>query len=202
MELEVWTKEEVAGLLKVKEEVIDQLVQDNKIPHFRLLEHVRFRKEEIIMWIERESRIHENGRNPKKVFSKGRPAILHGRNQWRISKDGETLLVFLNQPHTALTYSLIPLSEEIRSFFPGYKEYFCIETDAGNIETRVTSAPRGAVVGAPREGKYIQGGLSEWYRNRRNEIEHGSCLRIRQVEKRKRYRLDLIPMDEAQAENI
>jgi hypothetical protein len=71
-----------------------------------------------------------------------------------------------------------------------------METISGDIETRITSASDGAKLGAHDEGNYVQGGLTEWFRRHKKEIESGLCLRIRQVEKGKKYRLDLVPSKE------
>lgn len=77
-------------------------------------------------------------------------------------------------------YALIPLSDKIRKFFPGYKEVFILRTDIGEIETKVTSAPKGTEIGDPEAGTYIQGGLTPWFNSHRN-IKDGDILVIEKI---------------------
>jgi hypothetical protein len=75
-----------------------------------------------------------------------------------------------------------------RGFFPGYKIPFKIETDIGEVETYVSSAPLGTQVGDPEAGKFIQSKLAEWYRRHPN-IKVGDKVVFTAIEPMKRYRL-------------
>jgi len=103
---------------------------------------------------------------------------------------GHKVEIELKTIHTPQTYGLIPVPKEVRRFFPGYKVPFVLETDIGEIETQVTSAPQGTQVGNPDAGNYIQGGLKPWYK-RHNYLSDGSILTIETIEKAKRYRLSI-----------
>ena len=109
-----------------------------------------------------------------------------GRDQGRAIEIG---LSSLEGPRK---YALIPVPRGKRRFFPGYKVYFELETDAGAIRTRVTSAPRGTPVGDPGGGSYIQGGLRPWYNNH-SGLKAGDRFRFEVLEPGKRYRLSVIP---------
>ncbi len=188
---EIWTLEDVAMFLRVSDEAAENLVKESKIPHFRVGETIRFRKDQIIRWT-------ESG-----VSGDSAALALHshseysrGKTEWRMSRDKRELFLHLGNPHSSIAYSLIPLADSVRTFFPGYKTTFIIETVSGDIETQVTSAPRGTRVGAADKGRYVQGGLTDWFRAHKKEIESGLCLRIGQIEKWRRYRLDLVPHEE------
>ena len=188
---EIWTLEDVAKFLRVSVEAAGSLVKESKIPHFRVGEAIRFRKDQII-------RLTESGTVSDSAALAAHPHSEYswGRNEWRLSRDKRELFVRLGNPQSAIQYSLIPLSKSVRTFFPGYKTTFIMETVSGDIETQVTSAPFGAKRGAPDKGNYVQGGLTDWFRTHKTEIEAGLCLRIGQVEKGKQYRLDLVPYEE------
>jgi excisionase family DNA binding protein len=186
---EIWTIKEVAEFLRVSVEDVERLVEANAIPYFRVGEKVRFRKDEVNRWASSEPW----GESPA---SGGRHRVASGLTEptkWILADGGKTLHVFLNRSRdSALNYSLIPVSDAVRDFFPGYKVDFAIETVAGDIVTRVTSAPSGTRVGDPKRGGYVQGGLTQWFRNHRADIETGAHLRICQIQKGIRYRLDLV----------
>lgn len=97
----------------------------------------------------------------------------------------------LSNIHTPRKFALIPLPKDKRAFFPGFKMDFVLETDAGEITTRVTSAPKGTPQGDPDAGAYIQGNLRPWYA-KHQELRQGDILRIEAVEPYKRYRLSVI----------
>lgn len=187
---EIWTLEEAADFLKVKPEVVKNLVEVDEIPHFRVGPEIRFRPDLIIAWTEGKTGQGSDAEHIPQVY-------VSGRNECLLSKDGKTLFVLLHQSHTSITYSLIPVRGKARLFFPGYKVEFTVETDLGNVITRVTSASKGTKTGEPDKGNYVQGGLTDWFRKHGSEIRGGYCLRIRQLEKGKRYRLDLVPPEEA-----
>jgi len=190
-EIEIWTPEEVAKFLRVSVEAAGNLVKDPKIPHFRVGKEIRFRKDHIIRFTESGT-----GSDSAVLAPDSHSEYPRGRNEWRMSPDKRELLVRLGNPRSAIAYSLIPLSKNVRKFFPGYKTTFIMETVSGDIGTQVTSAPYGTEVGAHDKGNYVQGGLTEWFRVHKREIESGLCLRIRQMEKGKRYKLDLVPYEE------
>lgn len=188
---EIWTLEDVAKFLRVSVDAATNLVKESKIPHFRVGDAIRFRKDQVIRWTEGETRSDYPAPIPPSHSD-----YLRGRNEWHLSPDKKELFIRLMNPHSAIAYSLIPLSNSIRTFFPGYKVSFTMETVSGDIQTQVTSGSDGAKLGAPDEGRYVQGGLTEWFRRHKREIESGLCLRIRQVERGKHYRLDLVPYKE------
>lgn len=188
---EIWTLEDVAKFLRVSAEAAGKLVKESKIPHFRVGEEIRFRKDQIIRLTESGT-----GSDSDALPPYSRSERLRGRTEWRLSRDKRELFVRLGNPHSAIAYSLIPLSNSVRTFFPGYKIPFRMETVSGDVETQVTSAPSGTRVGAPDKGTYVQGGLTEWFRRHKREIESGLCLRIGQLERGKQYRLDLVPYEE------
>ena len=88
-------------------------------------------------------------------------------------------------------YGLIPLPKRYREYFPGYKIPFILETDIGEIKTKVTSAPRGTPHGDPEAGNVIQGGLRPWY-DRHRELREGDILIIEIIEPMRRYKLSYI----------
>ncbi len=81
---------------------------------------------------------------------------------------------------------VIPKSE--RSFFPGYKVPFKLETDVGEIETYVTSDKEGTQIGDPHGGTYIQAKLAGWYRQHPT-VKVGDKVVFEVIEPMKRYRL-------------
>lgn len=191
---EIWTLEEVAKFLRVSDEAVESLVNEAKIPHFRVGDEIRFRKDHIMQWTEGGADAGASGFKPhfRSEYSKG-------RTEWRMSRDKKELFVILGNPHSSIAYSLIPLADSVRMFFPGYKIKFILETVAGDIETRITSAPNGTPVGTAGKGRYIQGGLTDWFRIHKKEIESGLCFRIGQIEKGKRYKLDLVSNEKAKS---
>lgn len=99
----------------------------------------------------------------------------------------------------ALTWkksSLIYFGTENRPFFPGYKVPFQMETDIGNITTRVTSSVGGKKggtqkVGDPKAGMYIQGHMKPWF-DAHPELKPGDKLVIEAIEPHKRYKLSIV----------
>jgi hypothetical protein len=77
-----------------------------------------------------------------------------------------------------------------RRFFPGYKIPFKLETDIGEIQTYVTSAPAGTQVGDPDAGAFIQANLAEWYR-KHPTIKVGDKVIFEAIEPMKRYHLKI-----------
>lgn len=185
---EIWTLKDVAKFLRVSDGDVENLVKESKIPYFLVGEAIRFRKDQITNWATGGA-----GDDSAAFAHHARSKYSKGRTEWRMSRDKRELFVSLGNPHSSIAYSLIPIADNVRMFFPGYKSKFIMETVTGDIETWVTSAPHGTPVGASGKGRYVQGGLTDWFRVHKREIESGLCLRIVQIEKWKRYRLDLVP---------
>ena len=85
-------------------------------------------------------------------------------------------------------YAYIPIPKEHRRFFPGYKVPFTLETDIGEIKTKVTSAPKGTKYADPGVGNYIQGRLKPWY-DKHKELAEGDKITIEVIDPKKRYKL-------------
>lgn len=102
---------------------------------------------------------------------------------------GSRIEIVLENASAKKKYALIPLKNN-RSYFPGYKESFFMQTDIGKIKTKVTSAPLGTKIGDPEAGGYIQGGLKAWF-VRHNNLKDGDVLLIEKIEDMKLYRLSI-----------
>ena len=89
---------------------------------------------------------------------------------------------------TFIKFHLFYIPKTSRRFFPGYKIPFKLETDIGEIETYVSSAPTGTQVGDPGGGVYIQANLADWYRQH-TTIKVADKVIFEVVEPMKRYRL-------------
>ena len=88
-------------------------------------------------------------------------------------------------------YHLIPIKKRDRRFFPGYKLAFEVHTDAGVVDTHVTSASRGTRVGDLDEGSYIQKGLRGWF-DAHPELQDGAVIRVEALQPHKVYRLSIV----------
>lgn len=110
------------------------------------------------------------------------------RNDFSISAG--RIEIVLNKLHSCKKYSLFYLPKEFRHLFPGFKVEFELETDAGVISTKVTSAPGGTKYGDPIAGAYIQGGLKRWF-DSHPELKNGNRLVISVTEPKKRYSLSI-----------
>ncbi|MCJ7656117.1 MAG: hypothetical protein MUO97_12630 [Dehalococcoidia bacterium] len=108
-----------------------------------------------------------------------------------IGVNSKSIEVILNSVHSAREWALIPIPTDKRTFFPGYKVKFELETDVGTITTHITSDVKGTPIGDPRGGKYIQTGLREWFDNH-PALKDGAQLRLEALEKGKRYKLSII----------
>jgi len=106
------------------------------------------------------------------------------------SKYADRVEIILNNLHTPRKWGLIPLPREYRSFFPGYKVPFILETDMGEITTKVTSGSKGTKFGDNEAGNYIQGGLKPWY-DRHRELKEGNKFIIEVIQPKKKYRLSI-----------
>lgn len=58
---EILTIKEVAAYLKIKEKTAYRLVAEGKIPGFKVGGSWRFRREEIVAWIDRQGKIRGDG---------------------------------------------------------------------------------------------------------------------------------------------
>jgi len=85
-------------------------------------------------------------------------------------------------------FAYFHLTKNNRRFFPGYKVDFMLETDIGDIKTRVTSAKAGTQNGDPDAGVNIQGGLKQWY-SKHPEVTVGRKVRFECIEPYKKYKL-------------
>jgi hypothetical protein len=100
---------------------------------------------------------------------------------------GNVLEVIVRNP-SCIKFHLFYIPKHMRRFFPGYKVPFKLDTDIGEIETYVSSAPGSPPHGDPDAGVYIQANLPEWYR-RHPEIKVGDKVVFEVIEPMKRYRL-------------
>jgi hypothetical protein len=104
----------------------------------------------------------------------------------------DSIDIEIRKPYTPLRWALIPIPKAKRRFLPGFKLPFVLETDMGEIMTRVTSDIGGTRIGEPDKGKYIQGGLRKWFDTHRAQLENGVVtLRIEALEPGKRYKLSI-----------
>lgn len=86
-------------------------------------------------------------------------------------------------------YRLIPISEKIRSFFPGYKVPFEIETDNDVFDAHVSSASKYTFKGDKNAGRYLKGrGLTAWFDNN-PELDSGDIIIFEIQEYGKRYKM-------------
>jgi len=100
----------------------------------------------------------------------------------------EAIEIQLNRLYTARRWALIPIPKNRRTFLPGYKVNFDLETDCGVLTTHITSAPKGTPYGDPRGGAYIQSRLRPWFDNHPG-LRDRAKLRIEALEPGKRYKL-------------
>jgi len=115
------------------------------------------------------------------------PTLEKGSN----ANSTEAIEIQLDSLYTARKWALIPIPKDKRTFFPGYKVNFDLETDCGVLTTHVTSAPRGTPYGDPKGGAYIQSKLRPWFDNH-PRLRDGAKLRIEALEAGKRYKLLLV----------
>jgi hypothetical protein len=99
--------------------------------------------------------------------------------------------IVLKNTYSPYKFYLIPVPKAFRHFFPGYKIEFTLETNVGNIKTRMTSASRGTPIGDPYAGGFIQGNLKQWFEKNSN-LKVGDILRFETVEPDSTYKLTVI----------
>lgn len=92
----------------------------------------------------------------------------------------------------SVTHKLLHLAKKNRRFFPGYRVPFVLATDAGDVTTKVTSAPKGTLEGDADAGGYITAGLRIWFR-KHPELKDGDKVRIEAVARPNRYKLQIVP---------
>ncbi len=103
--------------------------------------------------------------------------------------DGELEIVIRNP--SSIKFHLFYIPKGKRSFFPGFKIPFTLETDIGEVQTHVASARAGTQVGDPSAGVFFQANLAEWYR-RHSELKVGDRVTIKVIEPMKKYRLEIV----------
>ncbi len=106
------------------------------------------------------------------------------------SGPGRILSIQLSSP-SCIKFHLFMIPKGQRGFFPGYKIPFKLDTDKGVVETYVSSARGGTVVGDPNSGKYVQADLAKWY-SAHPELRVGSRLEIEAIEPTKSYCLRIV----------
>lgn len=170
------------------EEVCDSLPFDSKIIEFKTFYRENFGIEDHIHFFKPLKEF--KGLKSVSEVNRDIPELVPKLNP---SKEAtNSIEIIINKIHSPRKYGLINLTKKIRGFFPGYKEKFKLETDIGEIITKVTSASRlGVQIGDPVEGAYIQGGLKPWYK-KHQELKDGDKLIITVVVFRKKYRLDIV----------
>ena len=112
------------------------------------------------------------------------------RGTMPIAAPQDTLEITIQNP-TYMNSHLFYIPKDKRSFFPGYRVPFMLETDIGAIQTYVSSAPAGTQVGDPNAGVYFQAKLAEWYR-RHPAIKVGDKVRFQVIEPMKKYSLEIV----------
>lgn len=90
-----------------------------------------------------------------------------------------------------IKHAMFYIPKKDRHFFPGYKVPFILETDLGEIKTKVTDAPKGTPIGNSGHGNKIIMGLREWFQ-RHPELDVGKKVRFECIEPYKRYRLQIV----------
>jgi len=107
------------------------------------------------------------------------------------SKYADRVEIVLNNLYSPRKWGLIPIPREYRSFFPGFKVNFILQTDIGNLTVKVTSGPNGTRVGDPEAGTYITGGLKPWY-DRHKNLKDGDTISIEVIEPKRKYKLLIV----------
>jgi hypothetical protein len=90
-----------------------------------------------------------------------------------------------------IKWTWIEFPKEHRSFFPGFKIPFELETDIDTILVRVVGGHGDSRIGDPGEGYYIQKGLKPWF-EAHPELKVGSQLKFEALEPHKRYKLSIV----------
>ena len=148
-----------------------------------------------VIWVPKDWRTDPYWRDAKryvvyrtKELAPERLKIMGGRATGSAPQD--TLEITIQNP-TYMKYHLFYIPKDKRSFFPGYRVHFMLETDVGIIQTYVSSAPAGTQVGDLNAGVYFQSKLAEWYR-RHPAIKVGDKVRFQVIEPMKKYHLEIV----------
>jgi len=105
-------------------------------------------------------------------------------------KQGEKLEIPITSP-TNFKSHLFIIPRKQRSFFPGYKIPFTLETDLGELITHVSSDKAGTEIGDMKAGIYIQSKLADWYR-KHPTLRIGDKVVFSILEPMKKYRLEIL----------
>jgi hypothetical protein len=106
------------------------------------------------------------------------------------SKYADRIEINMNKKNSPSKWGLIPIPREYRSFFPGYKVDFLLQTDIGELNVKVTSGPKGTRIGDPEAGNYITGGLKPWY-DRHQHLKDGDTIIVEVIEPKRKYKLSI-----------
>ena len=158
-------------------EELDEALSALAHPQIKVVEFQTFVREDVGLSVHSHLFQPIYGTIIKPVVVKDKPAVT-GQDR---------LDVTIKNP-TCINYHLLFIPRQSRSFFPGYKVPFYLITDAGEIETHVSSAPAGTRIGDPNAGVYIQANLAEWYK-KYSDIKVGDKVVFEIIEPMKRYRL-------------
>ncbi len=123
--------------------------------------------------------------NPNGVLRR----LLHIEDQHVLTSQTKNLEITVKD--YAIRYGVIKVARNIRSFFPGFRVPFLLETDAGTYKVKVSSGHKGAPKGALDIGEAITGGLKTLY-NQVPPIKAGDVLRLEELERGKRYKLTVL----------
>lgn len=119
----------------------------------------------------------------------GREAQLTEPSPQKVKQLGNRIELVISSISWA-KFNLVQIPLKLRAFFPGYRVPFTLQTDVGEIQTYMSSAPQGTVTGDLSQGKYFQVGLRKWY-SAHPEAKVGGTVVIEAVEPMKRYRLSI-----------
>jgi len=101
-----------------------------------------------------------------------------------------TLEIIIRNP-SFIKFGFFSIPQGRRSFFPGFKIPFELETDVGEIETHITSDRADAQIGDSSAGKIVQGNLRPWYRHH-PELTAGDKVKFTVIEPMRKYRLEIV----------
>ncbi len=86
-------------------------------------------------------------------------------------------------------YRLIPISQKIRQFFPGYRVPFEVDSDIGTFDVYVTSAGKHTFAGDKNAGGYLKGnGLTRWF-DSHPELHSSDVIVFELIDPAKKYKM-------------
>jgi hypothetical protein len=106
----------------------------------------------------------------------------------KISPEGELSIIV--KP-AYLKYKYIPIFRECRSWFPGFKVPFGLETDRGTFQVDITDAYPSRWQQGDMNSTAEMRGLGKWFQEHRGDLKLGDNLVIEVIEPMKRYRLKI-----------